>query len=41
MRMGVVATFGYNRMMVNVTQGTPELRNDLFLTYGKAADQIF
>ncbi len=29
--LGVLATFGYNRMMVNVTQGTlRNLRNDLF-----------
>ena len=29
--LGVVATFGYNRLMVNVTQGTlRNLRNDLF-----------
>ncbi len=29
--LGVLATFGYNRLMVNVTQGTlRNLRNDLF-----------
>ena len=40
--LGVLATFGYNRLMVNVTQGTlRNLRNDLFSHMEKLSVKYF